>query len=164
LEELAKRSTVSAGLLSQIERGLGNPSYATLHKIADALNLPVSTFFRFEVSPSHQMLVRKSERKKLVLQHQGFEYELLTLDMQRKFAVLRTVIHPGFDNQEFPFSHPGDEFVSVLTGRLEAHVGNEKFDLGPGDSLTFEATLQHWYRNATARPVELLGVVSPPPW
>src|ERR1700735_253953 len=42
LDALAARSGVSAGLLSQIERGIGNPSFQTLLRVAHALDIPVA--------------------------------------------------------------------------------------------------------------------------
>src|ERR1700748_2596001 len=42
LETLAERSGVSTGLLSQIERGIGNPSFQTLLRVAHALDIPVA--------------------------------------------------------------------------------------------------------------------------
>src|SRR5579863_1958954 len=45
IEQLAERSGVSAGRISQMERGLGNPSFATLSKVAAALEIPIGTFF-----------------------------------------------------------------------------------------------------------------------
>jgi len=45
LQELADKSNVSVGSLSQIENGRGNPSLAMLERIAGALRLmPVSSF------------------------------------------------------------------------------------------------------------------------
>ncbi len=45
LDELAGKSGVSAGLISQIERGLGNPSVVTLTKLAYALDLSIGSVF-----------------------------------------------------------------------------------------------------------------------
>ncbi len=40
-ERLAETAGVSAGLISQIERGHGNPSFATLVQLAHGLQLPI---------------------------------------------------------------------------------------------------------------------------
>lgn len=42
-DELAKDAGISRNMLSQIERGEGNPSWVTLRGIAAALGVPVST-------------------------------------------------------------------------------------------------------------------------
>nr|WP_237506630.1 helix-turn-helix transcriptional regulator [Streptomyces sp. SID8380] len=45
ISALAAAAGVSQGLVSQIERGAGNPWYTTLIKLADALRVPVGAFF-----------------------------------------------------------------------------------------------------------------------
>ena len=42
-DDLAKDAGISRNMLSQIERGEGNPSWVTLRGIAAALGVPVST-------------------------------------------------------------------------------------------------------------------------
>lgn len=45
-EELAHRAGLTTTYVSQIERGLKSPSLRSLGKIADALGITLSTFFR----------------------------------------------------------------------------------------------------------------------
>src|SRR5438034_914244 len=67
LEELAERSRLSIGLLSEIERGHGNPSLVTLLKIAYALDLPLGHFFQDIAVHERQMVVYKHSQRTLVL-------------------------------------------------------------------------------------------------
>src|SRR4051812_1213039 len=76
LANLAAAAGLSPGLLSQIERGMGNPSLTTLIKLAHALGVPVGRFFVSE-QPAHA-LVRKGEHPRLQIADTDLIYELLT--------------------------------------------------------------------------------------
>lgn len=160
VEQLAQRSGVSAGLISQVERGLGNPSLVNLTKLAHALEVPMGAFFHGHTTS--RMLVRRDRRRRLVVPDSGLTHELLVPDLDRKLAMVRTIVPPGFDNQEQPFVHPGDECVHVLAGRLEMVVDDERYDLDPGDSLTFDSGLPHWMCNPGEEAAEFIAVSSPP--
>ena len=73
LEQLASRSGISAGLLSQMERGQGNPSFNTLVQVAHALSVPVASLFRAEASGSP--VVRRAERRRRFASSPGLERE-----------------------------------------------------------------------------------------
>jgi transcriptional regulator with XRE-family HTH domain len=159
LEELAVRAGVSSGILSQIERGAGNPSYTTLLKISRALELPLGSFFS-DIPADDAMLVAAGRRKKLVLPD-GLTYELLTPDFQRQLAVFRTTVPPGFDDGDYPSTHPGEECIHVLSGQVEVTTGGTKFTLRAGDSLTHDSGLPHCMTNPDRTPAELIISVTP---
>ena len=66
IRELAKLANVTPSLLSQIERGLANPSVNSLKSIANALSTPLFTFFTSEVV-KEDLIVRGDNRKKVIL-------------------------------------------------------------------------------------------------
>lgn len=164
VEELAARADVSSGLISQLERGQANPSFVSLAKIAHALNLPVGALLTaaWDGMDAHRRVVRRKERRKLVLEHGSLTYELLTPDLHRKLGVMLSRIPHGFDNREEPFQHPGEECLFVMDGALEVHVGEEAFSLEEGDALTYDSSILHWYRNASGMPAQVLGAATPP--
>src|SRR5438445_9848694 len=84
--ELARRSGVSSGRISQIERGLANPSFQTLWKLATALEIPLGSFFQGPAAEP-RMVVRRGERKRLVVPHDELVYELLTPDLRGALEV-----------------------------------------------------------------------------
>ena len=164
LDALAEASGVSAGLISQIERGLGNPSLSTLHKLADALGFPVSRFFDAPVA-ARRMLVRKDERMTLALPgpgHVGLTYQLLTPDFQGAVALFLTSIPPHWDNEEQRFVGQGEEVLHVLDGKLEVHVVEETFLLKAGDTITYDDSLEHWFKNPTDKVVRIINATVPP--
>ncbi len=165
IEELAAKADISTGLLSQLERGIGNPSFNTMAKLAYALGVPIGTFFN-GVQPADPV-VRKHARKKLA--HASFAngtpapvYELLTPDLQRKLEVIWVELPPGQSNEEAPFVHDTEECGVLLSGTLEVHLGDQVHTLNAGDSIAFNGLVPHWYRNPGKVPAVSIWIVTPP--
>jgi transcriptional regulator with XRE-family HTH domain len=160
LSQLSRIAGVSAGLISQIERGKANPSFMTLAKLAIALGIPLGSLFTGP-SVNGRRVVRKNERKSLITA-EALAYEVLTPDLQGSISMIRSVIPTGFDNHEAPFVHTGEECVHVLTGELEIGVGGQLYSLETGDSITYDASLPHYFRNRSGRVAEIIGAGTPP--
>jgi transcriptional regulator with XRE-family HTH domain len=160
IESLAKVAGVSAGGISQIERGVGNPAFTTLVKMAYGMQVPVGSFLRTD-QPDVGLVVRKDRRKRLV-PSEGLVYELLTPDLQRRLEVLRVQIACGFDNSERPFVHDGEECVHLLEGELLIYIDGDEHHLEEGDSITYDPTVPHWYRNPFSRPGIIFSAITPP--
>lgn len=162
VERLGRDAGVSTGLISQLERGRGNPSFLTLQRLAEALELP---FGHFMQGPQSQggMVVRASQRKRLIRPHPTeIVHELLTPDLRRSLEMLRTSVPPGWSNEDQPFHHKGEECVHVLSGTLQVTVGSSSWNLAEGDSITYDSGTPHWYANHTDTPVIIIGAVTPP--
>ena len=67
LQELAEKSALSVGLLSQIERGLTTPSIRSLRQISNALEMPMGWLFEPAPHPSEELIVRASNRRRMDL-------------------------------------------------------------------------------------------------
>ena len=160
LGELAQLSDVSAGLLSQLERGMGNPSFHTLSKLAYGLGVPIGLFFQgtYHSDP----VVRKNNRKKLVLEDHNLVYELLTPDLQRCLEFVWVEFAPGISTEQRPFCHEGEECGLVLQGTLEVHWGDEIYLLEAGDSVSYPCNIPHWYRNPGKEKAVSVWAITPP--
>ena len=165
IEELAAKASVSAGLLSQLERGQGNPSFNTLVQIAHALAVPITELFQPE--PTGSPVVRAAERQSLSL-HDGAPGTaanfLLTPTANTTLEAVLVEVPPGYSSEETPFVHEGEEFGFILEGRHEVHLGDTCYTLEPGDSITYSSRIPHWYRNAGDTPVRSIWVITPPTW
>ncbi|MFZ5872640.1 MAG: helix-turn-helix domain-containing protein [Actinomycetota bacterium] len=163
LEELGRRSDVSMGLISQIERGRGNPSFNTLVQMAHALDVPIGRLFHTaeETSP----VVRADQRRSLdVKRGNGVEalHELLTPGLDGALEAIWVEAPAGYDTSETPFSHAGEEFGLVLSGRHEVYLDGVRHELGPGDAITYQSTTPHWYRNPGPETVKAVWIITPP--
>ena len=160
IEGLAKVAGVSAGGISQIERGVGNPAFTTLVKMAYGMGVPVGSFMRTD-QEEIGLVVRKDRRKRLV-PSEGLIYELLTPDLQRRLEVLRVQMACGFDNSDRPFVHEGEECVHMLEGELLIYIDGDEYYLEEGDTITYDPTAPHWYKNPFSRPGIIYSAVTPP--
>lgn len=164
VKELAQAAGVSAGLISQVERGHGNPSFRTLYRISQALGLRVGDLFGEEPDHPHAKasVVREDQRKRLQLGNHGLVWELLTPNLQGQLEMLLTRVPAGFSNKEDPFQHRGEECVLLLDGSLEVTVGDQLFELGRGDAVTYDSAQPHWWHNPTDVEALIVGAVTPP--
>jgi transcriptional regulator with XRE-family HTH domain len=160
IEALARRSKISVGLLSQLERGQGNPSLATITKVAAALGVQIGEFFPGRVP--RQRLVRKDERKILQFAGPGLRYELLSPDLTGRIELLWITIPPHYSGEQHPFVHEGEEAGIVLKGELEVHTGGDVYHLHAGDSIAYPCSISHWTRNPSSETTVLVWAISPP--
>jgi len=162
VEELAERAGVSAGLISQIERGIGNPSFATLLRLANSLDLPLASMFMDPNEGQDHMLVRRADRRRIEIPSQGIIMELIVPDSERKLGVISMTIPANFEGAHVPHSHEGEECVILQAGTLVATIGGQDFVLEAGDSLTYDASLPHWWSNQTNSAAVMLAISTPP--
>lgn len=162
LEQLASQAGVSAGLLSQVERGQGNPSFNTLVQVAHALGIPVARLMAGEQLSSP--VVRRSERRRLNLGGNDSLVlaELLTARLDSALEAIRIVAEPGYSSEDTPFVHDGEEFGIVLEGTHAVNVGGVHYVLHAGDSISYNSTIPHWYENPGDVTSVSLWVVTPP--
>lgn len=154
LRALSERCGLSINAISQIERGENSPTVSSLHRLAGALNVPITDFFHDE---EKQLAVFVKCNAGLQAQSEGITMESLGIGLHnQQLEPFRMLIEPGKGNGSDPISHSGEEFVYCLTGEVEYIVGDEVFHLTPGDSLLFEASLLHICRNPSENPATLL--------
>lgn len=169
VEQLGAKANVSSSLISQIERGLGNPSFRTLMKLAQALELPLAALFGDfdEGGPEaneDRLVVRKDRRRQLVLPHEGRTFELLTPDLRGGFVMFLTTLGPGYENSERPSVHPGHEAIHVQGGALEVVYGESTLCLEEGDTMSYDSGVPHWLRNPNAAPASILVTATSSPF
>jgi len=167
LAELSEATNLSPAIVSQIERGLANPSFTTLAQLAHGLGIPVGKLF-----PSHSEnrspVVRRADRRDLkgVAPEAVGEavYELLTPDLNRTIEALWVVTPPGHDTSADPFTHGGEEVGIILSGKKDVYLDGQKYELEAGDSITFDSTIPHWYKNSYDETCVAIWINSPPTW
>jgi transcriptional regulator with XRE-family HTH domain len=156
LRELSVSSTLSVHAISKIEHGENSPTVASLHKLASALNVPITEFFRQETYP---FAVFVKPQDCTLIKSKGIVIESLGSGLpDQKLEPFKMIVAPGSTNSSEPASHSGEEFVYCLSGRLEYFVGNQAFILEPGDKLLFKANQPHHWRNLENEPAEVLLV------
>lgn len=160
LRELASETGLSPTLLSQVERGITEPSLKTLRALANVFGQSVSTLFEEDVAVVVHVS-RPGERSKISSPKGLIQYERLTHG-NGQLEVLRGVLNPGEQSSEAAWSHPAVECAYVLTGTLLAIVGTKTYRVEAGEAITIDSRQPHKYQNDTGGVVEFVLAVNPP--
>jgi len=161
LKEIALSAGLSAGFLSQVERGLSSASVRALAGIAEALGVMISDIFPADegVEGANQIVARIKDRKRIDLAQTGVTKELLTpFPTSPRLDIYMMTLEPGGSSGDEPYSHDGEEAGMVLEGGLELVVDGRKYVLGEGDSFRFKSTRPHQFSNAGDRVARALWV------
>ncbi len=168
LDDLSTMTGLSRSYLSQVERGIVNPSLSALNKIADALEIPISSLFvnQGENPPDQHnfFVINPEERHKLIYPGSNIANEMLTPTLNREFEFFWTTIAPGQGSRNKPYSHSGYECGLIIQGEVEFHIGDEMVKLKAGQSICFNPMTQHYWRNVGEIDVHAVWVISPSPF
>jgi transcriptional regulator with XRE-family HTH domain len=160
LRGLAAEIGVSAALLSQVERGITDPSLDTLRKLSQVLDVPLFSLFG-ESDEERVAVVRAEARMRVRAPSGGVEYSRLSAGNGR-IELLEGCLDPGGSSSEEPWSHPSEEVVVVIEGVLLVEVAGERHRLGLGDSCSFDSRCPHRYVNPGPGRVRYLVAITPP--
>ena len=158
LAQVARATRVSVGFLSALERGQMRCSVATLRRIARFYKTNIISLF--ESNGEGQHLVRPSQRK-ILETSPDVRMELLAWGNTSMEPHLFRV-KPGGGSGE-SYSHEGEEFLHVLRGEFELWLLNKgRYHLKAGDSLYFESSTPHGWKNPGRTEAWVLWVNTPP--
>jgi transcriptional regulator with XRE-family HTH domain len=167
---LARYVGVSPSLVSQVERGRVMPSVGTLYAIANQLDLVVDDLFRDADAPRAERVkasgdapdpVQRPHDRKTIRLAEGVRWERLTPRPDPEVEFLYVVYEVGAEScgKDSLIRHGGKEYAYMIGGRLGLRIGFEEFELGPGDSITFDAQMPHRLWTIGKKPAEAIWVV-----
>jgi transcriptional regulator with XRE-family HTH domain len=149
LDQLALASGVSRAALSQIETCKSNPSLSVLWKIAVGVQIPFSELLG-ESGPTVNLL-RRADTQVLRSADGRMESRPATpAGLSRQLEVYELRLAARSTHTSDAHAPGTSELIIVLAGSLRMHVGNDKYELGAGDSLAFPADRPHTYENPGA--------------
>jgi transcriptional regulator with XRE-family HTH domain len=179
VRELARRIGCSASLISQIERGVSVPSVGVLYSLATELDSSLDHLLfgaeprrpgpvaapdnppRSEPVGRGPGIIQRAGCRSIIDLASGVRWERLTPGADAMTDFLEVVYAPGghSTDERRPLRHDGHEYGLVISGTLQANVGFESYELGPGDSIAFDSATPHEYLNKTGEPVHAVWVV-----
>jgi transcriptional regulator with XRE-family HTH domain len=159
MRALARLSGLSTNALSMIERGKTSPSVSTLYKLSEALEVPITAFFRTE-PPREAIVFRKANNRSRVKFQRGLWEGLGGESFLGRVEPFMLTLEGGATSGPHGLVHSGHEFVICLKGLLEYEVEDQRFTLQPGDSLLFASKLRHRWRNPDKDVANVLFVLS----
>jgi transcriptional regulator with XRE-family HTH domain len=166
LVELGRHTSLSAAMLSKVERGKLFPTLPTLFRIALVFNVGLEYFFSDERKRHVVAVVRKAERKRFPERpnERDISYYFESLDfnaVERKLNAFYADFQPVLPGKVRPHHHTGVEFLSVLQGTLELRIGTEEYTLDAEDSIYFDSSVPHSYRRVSSKPCGAIVITAP---
>lgn len=165
LVELGKHTGLSPALLSKLERGKLFPTLPTLLRIALVFSVGLDYFFSDESKRHIVSIVRKDDRLRFPERPntKDVAYFFESLDFAAPEPKL-TAFLADFENVPPEtlrlHQHSGVEFLHTLSGKLELVIGGIAHELEAGDSIYFDSSVPHTYRNAQKKPCSAVVVTA----
>lgn len=156
-EELAQRTELTKGYISQLENDLCSPSIATLQDILNVLGISLQEFF---TEPKQEKVVYSSDDYFTSKNGDGTNTWLIPNSQRKEMEpIILTLPAGGSCEERYPFE--GEEFGYVLSGKVEIITEKEKFKLGVGDSFSIDGKKQHTLVNSSKDEAKILWVTTP---
>jgi len=148
LDELSKRSGVSIGMLSQIEKDKVNPTIAVVWKIAYGLNVSFKELVSnseekriFHINRNHEAVLMERDNGRVI-------FRLLSpLSLVEKFEIYTIEFRNNGVLESDPHISGTEEFVTVIKGKVEVSVEKNQAVLDEGDTINFHADIRHIITN-----------------
>jgi len=160
LRDLAAKTNLTASFLSQIERGITNPSLNSLRRVAESLEVPLLFFLTDNSKKSP--VVRRNARPRMELESQNVTYEMLTPDLSHKMEAVIGSVECGTGNVVRPLKIPTEEIILVLSGSLKVGLQGEEYILNEGDSIYCEGSQLTELSCASEKKAVWVSIITPP--
>ena len=159
-EELADRSELSKGFISQLERNLTSPSITTLMDILQCLGTSIGEFFN--EAPDEQIVFGKQDYFEKVDPEYNNEIKWIIPNAQKNTIepIYLTLQAGGSTCPDTP--HEGEEFGYVLQGAVSIHLGNKTYKAKKGESFYYIPSSKHYITASPKTGATLIWVSSPP--
>jgi len=161
--QLAAESGISKGMVSKIENAQASPSLAMLARLSDALQVPVTAFFRGLNEEQDVLFVKAGQG--LDIEHKGSgagrRYELLGIMRAPNNNLEPVRVTLTERSNTFPlYQHAGTELIYMLSGRMEYGYGSSRYLLESGDALQFVGGVPHGPTALVELPIQFLSIKS----
>ncbi|MFQ6791438.1 helix-turn-helix domain-containing protein [Thomasclavelia sp.] len=158
LEELANRSELTKGFLSQLERDLTSPSVATLEDILEALGTNLQEFFSEKVE--EQIVFKKDDFFENVQDDYKVVY-IIPNAQKNKMEPILIELDKGQRSMALD-PHEGEEFGYVIQGRIKLVNGEKEYVLKKGETFYLKGQLSHYLFNPGESKAKVIWVSTPP--
>lgn len=158
LEELANRSELTKGFLSQLERDLTSPSVATLENVLEALGTNLKEFFSEE--EDEQIVFGKNDF--FINEQDDYKISYIIPNAQKN-EMEPILIELKKDKKSMEMDpHDGEEFGYIVQGKVTLVNGDDTFELKKGETFYLKGTLPHHLENHHDTVAKIVWVSTPP--
>ena len=161
--EVAKSTGIDQATLSRIENGKMTGTLDSHRRIAESLGIRLTELYDSVMSELSAPREKKAVQKLETFSHSsGAVAELLTTGiLQKKMMPVLLKIKSKGQTESEEFAAFTERFVYVLKGAVDLALGKTEKTLNVGDSLYFNASLPHHFRNRLKSESWVLSVVTP---
>lgn len=159
-EELAERSNLTKGFISQLENNNTSPSIDTMEGIVAALGSTMSEFFKEE--QTKPVVYSVDESFSAVYDQLGLQIHWIVPSAQTN-SMEPTVmeIEPGGRSKTYN-PYEGESFGYVIEGTLHLVLGHDEYEIMSGNCFYFYADRVFQVENRSDQAAKLLWVLTPP--
>ena len=158
LEELASRSELTKGFLSQLERDLTSPSIDSLSDILEALGTNLSEFFQED---KNDQFVFRSEDFFVDEREHCTVHWLVPNTQKNQMEPILLELPAGGESFEVE-PHNGEEFGYVLDGSVILECDGERSVVRRGETFYLHGKTFHYLKNERKTTTRILWVCTPP--
>ena len=158
-QELADRTELTKGYISQLEHGLVAPSVITLLDLIECLGSTPEEFFH-EEEPEMVVFSEEAFFEKIDEAGNSIQWIVPTAQKNRMEPILVDMQPGGATEPEDP--HEGEEFGYVLAGAIYLVLGERKLRVHKDESFYFKPDQTHYIQNAGKSKARVLWVSTPP--
>jgi transcriptional regulator with XRE-family HTH domain len=159
IRSLAAKCGISANTLSLIENDHTSPSLYTLNLLSRGLEIPLVALFETEKLKPDLVYQQQGQRAQVHYAYGTLENLGEGISPLGAEPILVTLDAGQVEGKDI--SHAGREFIYCLEGKVTCLIANQEYDLAPGDSLLFDASVPHRWLNPHAVLARLLILFCP---
>ncbi|MDD3116653.1 MAG: XRE family transcriptional regulator [Victivallaceae bacterium] len=161
IKDFAQRSELSTALISQLERGIGNPSLSVLKAISRVLGISLPTLLVEDID-NGSLIRRKNEQEKIHNPNEknAVYYALTPGPVRSNVELLQMTLKPFSESNSGFSQHFEEEIAYIVEGEAVMVFEHEEFLLKQEDTIRILPSRKHKLRNASPNPVKVLFIKS----
>ena len=163
IAEIARKASISSGMLSKIENGQTSASLDSLAALADSLGTTLASIFSgYSTDEGGAQHVKAGQGPEVVRRgtKRGHTYQLLSIERGPRRVFEPFLVTLNDESEIFPsFQHPGIEFIYILQGKLSYRHGKKSYTLSAGDALTFRGSVPHGPEKLLKLPIKMISTI-----
>ena len=163
LVEIARKTGIDQATLSRMENEKMVGTLDSHLRIAQALGLRLPQLYEEVVQKLEEVKEKAVRHKVETFSHSsGAVSELLTTGvLQKKMMPVLLRVKPRGSTEIEEHPSTSERFIYLIKGSVEVAIGKDQRTLKPGDSLYFNASAPHSFKNLAKTDSELISVLTP---
>lgn len=166
-EELAERSGLDVNVIEQVENNSLKPSLGTLLKFSRAMGIRLANLLDATVSRDPVVVRsadRQSDQKADLSSESGVPSSLIFHHLaqgkiDRHMEPFFIEVLPMPPGQVKVSQHEGEEFIAVVSGKIELQYGKDTYTLEAGDSTYYSSGIPHRIIALNEKKAEIFAVI-----